>query len=118
MDRRVAYEDGLAAEEAVGVFLQEQGWTILAHRWKGGGAEVDLVVEQDARLRFVEVKLRQLDDPVGWEAIDSRKVARLSRAAEVWLAQRDAPVEEVCLAVAMVQRDGERWSSDWMDDPV
>ena len=118
MDRRAAFEAGLAAEEAVGDYLQALGWSVLARRWIGAGAEVDLIVEQEGRIRFVEVKLRAADDPVGLEAIDERKVARISRAAELWLDQRAEPVREACLAVAMVQAADEGWQIEWLDDPV
>ncbi len=118
MDRRAAFEAGLAAEDAVGVYLQERGWSVLERRWTGAGAEVDLIVEQGGCIRFVEVKLRAADDPVGLEAVDDRKVARISRAAELWLDQRAEPVREACLAVAMVQVTENGWQIEWLDDPV
>ncbi len=117
-DRRAAYEAGLAAEEAVACLLQERGWKVLERRWRGGGAELDLVVAQEGRLRAVEVKLRKVGDPVGLEAIDLRKVQRLERGMDAYLLNYRGPVEEVCLAVALVESSEQGWSIELLDNPV
>ena len=80
----------------------------MEHRWTGAGAEVDLIVIKDRQLRFVEVKLRSTRDPVGLETVDARKLARIERAATVYLTQFD-DFDEACVAVAYVQRGSEAW---------
>ena len=117
-NRRAAYEVGLAAEAAVARFLQGSGWEVLERRWTGGGAEVDLIVLREGAVRFVEVKYRADNDPVGLESIDARKIARLERAAELWLAQHDAGVSQACLAVAFVGRSDDGWEIEFLDDPT
>jgi len=117
-NRRAAYEVGLAAEEAVACFLQKAGWSVLERRWRGAGAEIDLIARRNGAVRFVEVKFRSENDPVGLESIDERKIAKLERAAELWLAQQDAAVSQACLAVAFVGRGEQGWEIEFLDDPV
>lgn len=116
--RRSAYEAGLAAEEAVARFLEKEGWTVLERRWRGAGAEVDLIVKRSRGIRFVEVKFRSENDPVGLESIDARKIGRLERAAEAWLARNDDGVSQACLAVAFVGRSEKGWEIEFLDDPT
>ncbi len=115
--RRQALADGERAERFVGAFLEDRGWLVLAHRWRGAGGELDLVVERAGCLRFVEVKLRAKDDPVGLEAVTGRKLDRVRRAAEAWLQDREAPFDEACLMVALVERTDAGWTVDLYDDP-
>jgi len=115
-DKREALRAGLDAEKAVEAFLRSEGWTILGHRWRGAGGELDLVAIRDRRLRFVEVKYRQADDPVGLEAIDGRKFQKLERAAEAFL-QDFQEFDEACFAVAYVLRDEKAWQIEFLDDP-
>jgi putative endonuclease len=68
-------------------WLRRRGYRVLDHnRWLGG-AELDLVVRRGRVLAFVEVKSKSGDgfgDPL--EMVDGVKVARIRRAAELWLA--------------------------------
>ena len=115
-NKRDSYRVGLDAELAVGAFLRAEGWTVLEHRWVGARAEVDLIVIKDRQLRFVEVKCRSEDDPVGLEVVDGRKIRRLERAAEVYLQRFDA-YDEACLAVAYVQPSAVGWEIEFFDNP-
>ena len=115
-NRRNSYRAGLDAEEAVGAFLRSEGWRVLEHRWRGAGAEVDLIVLKNRRLRFVEVKLRAASDPVGLETVDDRKLARIERAAEVYLSRFD-DYEEACIVVAYVQKARTGWQIEFFDNP-
>lgn len=95
--------------------LRDAGWTILARNWSARGGELDIVALKDGRLRLVEVKLRVGEDPVGLEAVDARKQARLVRAAEAFLAQLEVPYEEVCFAVAWIEEGRLTWLDDAFD---
>lgn len=97
--------------------LRQRGWSILAQRWRSEAGEVDLIVEREARLRFVEVKLRQADDPVGLECIDDRKLARLRGAGEQFLADWPHEIAEACLLVALVEPLGDSYDIQLFDDP-
>jgi putative endonuclease len=115
-NKRESLRAGLDAEKAVEAFLRSEGWSILGHRWRGAGGELDLVALKEGQLRFVEVKYRQADDPVGLEAIDGRKFKKLERAAEAFL-QDFQDFEEVCFAVAYVLRGERGWQIEFLDDP-
>lgn len=96
--------------------LTEAGWAVLARRWQGGGAELDLVVTRGASLRFVEVKARTEAalDPL--ESIGSRKQARLARAGEAWLARHRGDWDDVAFLVAVVMPRQGAFQVDWIDD--
>lgn len=95
-----------------------QGWSVLERNWTARTGELDLVVRDGGRLRFVEVKLRQADDPVGLECVDGRKLSKVRATAELYLADYTDLVDEACLLVALVTpRDG-HLDVELFDDPV
>ena len=98
--------------------LLDRGWEVLDRNWRGDGGELDLVVRDGGRLRIVEVKLRQPEDPVGLECVDHNKLARVRRAAEAWLLGYTDLVDEVCLLVAMVEPRGGGFHIELYDDPA
>jgi Holliday junction resolvase-like predicted endonuclease len=75
------------------------------------------VAFKEGLLRFVEVKLRDPEDPVGLEALDGRKVRALRSAGEAWLQTNDLDFQEVCFAVAWVTPMESGWTVQFMDDP-
>ena len=89
------------------------GWTILARNWIAVGAEVDLIVQKEGRIRFVEVKARKNLDPMAEEAVSAGQRSRLRRAANFWLSE-NPPVKEACFLVAWVHLDTE--TVQWMDN--
>jgi hypothetical protein len=53
------HKRGLAGEEKAIRYLQSRGWDIVAHRFRVGRVEVDLVARRGQLVAFVEVKVRQ-----------------------------------------------------------
>lgn len=101
--------------------LVARGWQVEDRNWRGGRGELDLVVHHQGRIRFVEVKARAPDDPVGLEAIDRGKRRRLVSAARAWLLDWDDLVDEACFMVALVTLppDGqplETATVEWLDN--
>ena len=45
---------GLAAEDAVARHYERRGATVAHRRWRGGGAEVDLIAREGGTVVFVE----------------------------------------------------------------
>jgi putative endonuclease len=69
-------------------YSETLGATVLAHNFRMRSAEVDLIVEHEGQLVFVEVKYRS-DRKIssGLESVDFRKRKRIERAAEFYLAR-------------------------------
>jgi len=70
-------------------FLKARGWQIVGRNVRVGRRELDLIVQRDRVLAFVEVKSRQglaFGDPL--EAITHRKQLEVARAAAGWLLGR------------------------------
>lgn len=83
---------GLAAEEQAMRYLMSRGWTVLAHRWRVGHAEIDIVARRGALVSFVEVKARRgegFGSPL--EAITGAKRRELVKAARVWIDRHGRP---------------------------
>jgi Holliday junction resolvase-like predicted endonuclease len=77
---------------------------------------LDLVVQRGAVVRFVEVKLREGDDPLRDEAVTASKRTRLRRAARLWLFDHGDPDGEVGFLVALVDEgDAVQWIDDAFD---
>jgi len=114
--RQAALAFGGEAEAAVAVCLASEGWEILHRNWRGGGGELDLVVQRGGCLRLVEVKAREPSDPIGLEAVDVGKRARLSRAARAFLTEWNEPYREVCFMVVLAERIDDKWRFTVVDD--
>jgi putative endonuclease len=90
---------------------------LLARNWRGGGGEIDLIVGRAGQIRFVEVKARREDDPLGQDAVDSRKQARLKLAARAWLALHPPEADDLAFLIAWVDPTTEPWEIRWLDNP-
>ena len=113
--RRAAWQRGVRAEAWVAEQLAALGWHCVVANWSAAGGEVDLIVERDGELRFVEVRARQPGDDSALESIDHGKRRRLSRAAEAYLAQHP-PSGDVAFMVAIVELNPAGWQVDLIDD--
>ena len=77
---------GLAGEEKAIRYLQSRGWDVVAHRFRAGRMEVDIVARRGALVAFVEVKVRRgagFGSPL--EAVTGAKRRELVKAARVWV---------------------------------
>lgn len=79
---------------------------MLSRNWRGGGGELDLVVQREGVLRMVEVKTRAAGDPVGLESVGPSKQRKLTAAAQAWLIEHDPEYDEVAFMVVLVEPDG------------
>lgn len=67
-------------------WLRRRGWRVVQRRFRTGHRDIDLVVERDGTIAFVEVKARRGADfggPV--QAVNYRKRRELERSALVWI---------------------------------
>ena len=80
--------EGERHEDSAADYLLSLGYTLIARRFRAAGGEIDLVALDDETLVFVEVKYRTKQPPEA--AIDHTKVARISQAADAYLAKTGA----------------------------
>ena len=85
--RRMSHAFGRAGERLAAVELESQGYHILETNFRCRYGEIDLIVEDECDLVFVEVKMRR-GTSSGWpeEAVDARKQRRLLQVAAYYLA--------------------------------
>jgi putative endonuclease len=86
-ERQVAFRLGISAESRAAAFLIAKGFRILARRWRSPVGEIDIIARRRRLLVFVEVKARETFDDAAWSVTD-RQRARISAAAEAWLARQ------------------------------
>ena len=80
------HKRGLAGEQQAIQYLLSRGWHIVAHRFRVGHTDIDLIVRQGSLVAFVEVKARRGDafgSPL--EAVTGAKRREIVKAARVWM---------------------------------
>ncbi|WP_424192926.1 YraN family protein [Ampullimonas aquatilis] len=82
---------GDQGEDAALVYLQQQGLRLLERNWRCKAGEIDLIMQDDATLVFVEVRRRKNDRFGGAAAsVTWHKQQKLIRAAQWYLQQAGA----------------------------
>lgn len=77
---------GIWGERVASRYLRCSGWKILAHRFRMGRLELDLVARRDGTVAFVEVKTRlgaNFGSPL--EAVTPAKRREIVRVASAWM---------------------------------
>lgn len=88
-------------------WLLRQGWRVVQRRFRNGHRDIDLVVERDGTVAFVEVKARkgaEFGGPV--QAVDHRKRKQLERSALVWIDRHGREAESYRFDVVGVLLSG------------
>lgn len=101
--RQKACCDGLDGEVLAAAYLQEQGYVLLAANYRYAHREIDLVMEKDGLVVFVEVKTRgrtALTD--GMSAVDRKKQMFLYSAAAKFMRQQNRD-EDVRFDILLVE---------------
>ena len=86
---------GELGERIAARWLERSGWRVLARRFRAGRRDIDLVVEREGLIAFVEVKARNgeaFGDPV--EAVHRRKQRSLSKSAQIWIVRHGRSGEQ------------------------
>lgn len=84
--------DGQRGEDLAAAFFISKGFRILDRNWRHRLGEIDLIVERDGEVRFIEVKFRNtlmFGHPE--EAITGHKLRHLERAIFCWLEEQPVP---------------------------
>ncbi len=82
---------GKAGEEAAKEYFIKKGFTIRETNWRCGNLELDLVIEKDGAVVFVEVKTRSSDIVDPTFSIDPKKIRNLINAGKGYLKMYDLP---------------------------
>lgn len=88
-------------------WLRRRGWRVVQRRFRTGHRDIDLVVEQEGTIAFVEVKARrgaEFGGPV--EAVNWRKRKELERSAKVWIERHGRDAEQYRFDVVGVLLNG------------
>ncbi len=88
------HKRGLAGEERAIHYLLSRGWSLVAHRFRAGRIEIDLIVRRGNLVAFVEVKTRR-GDAFGspFAAVTGPKRRDLVKAARVWVDRHGRPAD-------------------------
>ena len=100
---------GETGERIAARWLRRRGWAIVAHRFRSGHRDVDLIARRGEVVAFVEVKTRRAErfgGPVG--AVGWRKQRELVRSASVWLDRHGGAGDAYRFDVIGVIIDGDR----------
>jgi putative endonuclease len=90
-------------------WFRRHGWRVVQRRFRNGHRDIDLVVERQGTVAFVEVKARkglEFGDPV--EAVNWNKQKELARSASIWIDRHGRPDESYRFDVVGVLVEGER----------
>jgi putative endonuclease len=102
-------EFGELGERIAERWLRRRGWRVVNRRFRNGRRDIDLVVEQDGTVAFVEVKARKGADfggPVA--AVNWRKQKELTKSAQVWIDRHGQPLDQYRFDVVGVLVNGEQ----------
>lgn len=89
------HRTGLAGEMVAKRFLEAVGYRTLAHRFRIGRLEIDLVVRKGPIVAFVEVKTRRnavFGSPL--EAVTWAKQREITKVAQGWMDRHGSPTDE------------------------
>lgn len=87
-------DTGQSGEQEAGHYLTSKGFTIIHTNWRYKKEEVDLIVENEEYLVFVEVKTRTTEDFGSPEEFVSRKKQlHLIKAANAYIEENDIDKE-------------------------
>ena len=88
------HKQGLAGEQQAIRYLQSRGWFVLAHRYRVGRIEIDLIARKGWLVAFIEVKTRR-DAAFGspLEAVTGPKRRELVKAAWAWVDRFGRPTD-------------------------
>ena len=89
-------ELGRRGEDEAVRYLEQRGLVVLSRNWRCRDGELDVVAVDGDRLVVCEVKTRsgtRFGEPA--EAVTPRKVARIRRLTQAWLAAHHVPWVEV-----------------------
>lgn len=107
IEEKPTREIGMEGEEIALNYLLENGYKLLERNWHFGKYEVDLIVENEKILIFVEVKFRSTDyfgEPEIF--VSNKQKLNLIRAANRYISKYDIEKESRFDIVSIVMQNG------------
>lgn len=110
-------QKGRLGEEIALHFLEERGFRLIEKNWLHRLGEIDLIVERDGEVRFIEVKLRRsLAFGYPEASITPAKLRHMARAIEMWLCvQKRRPIRYQADAVSVLLLPGANPDIVWIE---
>lgn len=100
------YATGHGAEKTAASYLQSLGYEIIELNWRTKYCEIDIVVQKQQIVYFVEVKYRQSANYGSpFEYITPKKLNQMKFAAEMWVANHDWPGDYQLSALSITGDD-------------
>lgn len=100
-NRQAAERRGRIGESVAALWLNLQGWSIVARRLRTPVGEVDLVARRGRTTLFVEVKTRATRADRDW-AIDRHRLSRVAAAAHMLSARYAKPGDDLRIDVILL----------------
>lgn len=108
---------GQRAEAIVAGLLEARGYAIVARNARVGRLEIDIVARRGRLAVFCEVRARARSagfSPL--ETIDAAKIARIRRAAAIWMGEHGWPGVHARFDAAAVTFDTPEGDVDYLED--
>jgi putative endonuclease len=87
-------QQGQRSEQAALDYLLQLGYHLVAKNWRHASGEIDLIMQQDGELVFVEVRSKRGSVDLAAESINANKQARLIALAYTYLEQTNTPTQQ------------------------
>lgn len=78
-------EWGQEAESLAAEYFIKEGYVVRERNWRAGKLEIDLILEKERTIIFVEVKARATSEDEAIFSVDFKKRRRIINAANVYL---------------------------------
>jgi putative endonuclease len=110
--------DGRRGEDLAAAFFSKKGFAVIERNWNHRLGEIDLIIEKDSEVRFIEVKLRNtLFYGHPEQAITGQKLRHLERAILLWLeTQKSPPKRYQADALAITDIPGRDIEYYWIEN--
>ena len=114
---------GQQAEDIALKFLQAKGMRLIARNYRCKLGEIDLVMQDDGALVFIEVRYRkQSDFGDGAESVDFRKQQKIIRSADHFLQQHRQYSQSPCridvISISKQQNSDCQETINWIPNAI
>ena len=107
MNKTENKQKGDWGEKIAAAYLSEKGYRIIKKQWHFARYEIDLIVEKQNTIVFVEVKTRfNANYGAPWEAVNYAKQRKICKSADYYLRQFHVDAEPRFDIVSIIHSEG------------